>query len=77
MTWLEDSTRLERAGFTVHRTAEELREVRERFPSRDDLARRLQALEEEARTVAGLIVMELRDREEVSGIPSWRPLNAA
>lgn len=55
--------RLERAGFAVHRTAEELRQLRERFPSRDELARRLQALEEEARTVAGLVVEELRQLE--------------
>lgn len=63
MTWVDEAVRLERAGFTVHRTAAELREVRERFPARDDFARRLLALEEEARTLAGLIVMELRDRE--------------
>lgn len=56
--------RLERAGFAAHRAATELREVRERFPARDELSRRLQALEEEARTVAGLVAMELRQLEE-------------
>lgn len=57
--------RLERAGFAVHRTAEELRELRERFPApaRDELARRLQALEQEARALAGLVVEELRQLE--------------
>ena len=57
--------RLERAGFAVHRTAQDLREVRERFPARDELALRLQALEEEARTLAGLVAMELAELEEV------------
>ncbi len=66
--WIDDTARLERAGFTVHRTAAELRDVRERFPARDEIAQRLQALEEEARTLAGLIVMELRDREVLSGV---------
>ncbi len=57
--------RLERAGFAVHRTAHDLREVRERFPARDELARRLEALEEEARTLAGMVAMELRELEDV------------
>jgi uncharacterized protein YigA (DUF484 family) len=60
----ENVQRLERAGFVAHRTAVELREVRERFPVRDDLAHRLQALEEEARTIAGLVAMEIRQLED-------------
>jgi predicted nucleic acid-binding OB-fold protein len=56
--------RLEQAGVTVHRAAWELREVRERWPAHDELARRLQAVEEEARTLAGQIVMELHELEE-------------
>jgi len=55
--------RLERAGFVLHHVAVELRNVRERYPSRDELANRLYALEEEARTLAGLIAMEWRDLE--------------
>jgi hypothetical protein len=58
--------RPERAGFAAHRVAQDLRDVRERFPARDDLAARLRALEEEARTVAGLIATELHDIEEVA-----------
>jgi hypothetical protein len=67
MSEQDQETRLERAGFTANRTAQELREVRERFPIRDELARRLHAFEEEARTLAGLIAMELRDREAFGG----------
>ena len=52
--------RLERAGFAVYRAAVDLREVRERYPGADELARRLQAIEEEARTVAAQIARELR-----------------
>jgi hypothetical protein len=63
----EQVRRLERAGFAVHRTAQDLREVRERFPARDELALRLQALEEEARTLAGMVAMELRELEVYGG----------
>lgn len=73
MCAIDDRTqRLERVGFAVHRTAVELREVRERFPARDDLARRLAALEEEARTVAGLVAMELQALEEAADYGGWR-----
>jgi len=61
---LEHVERLERAGFALHRLAVELREVRQRFPMRDDLSARLVAAEEEARTLAGEIAMRLRDLDE-------------
>ena len=61
----QDRERLERVGFIAHRTARELAEVRARFPVRDRLAVRLHAIEEEARGIAGEVLMELREAEGV------------
>ena len=55
--------RITSLGFVAHRTAEELRAVLDRFPDRDRLATRIEALEHEARTLAGEIAMELHDAE--------------
>lgn len=62
----EDQARLERAGFAAWRAAEELREVRERWPASDAdrLAALLRELEENARTLAGEVAMRLRDAAE-------------
>jgi hypothetical protein len=65
--------RLQRAGFVLHQAAEGLRDVRVVFPAQDDLARRLRALEEEARTIAGEIAMELLELEEkIGGRGGWK-----
>lgn len=65
----EDVARLERAGFAAWRAAEELREVRVRFPApeADRLARLVRALEEDARTLAGEVAMRLREAAEMTG----------
>jgi hypothetical protein len=60
----EQVARLEAAGFALHRMATELRDARQRFPVRDDLSPRLDAAEEEARTLAGEIASRLRDLDE-------------
>ena len=62
-----DKQRLERAGFVLHGAAQGLREVLQRFPAEDRLARRLAALESEARGMAGEALMALRDAE--AGFP--------
>lgn len=71
----EDVTRLERAGFAAWRAAEELREVRERWPASDAdrLGALLRELEEGARTVAGEVAMRLREVAEVAGHGWDRP----
>lgn len=66
MTKREDVARLEAAGFALHRLATALREVRKRFPVRDELSARLDATEEQARTLAGEIAMQLRDLDEAA-----------
>ena len=57
----EDVQRLELAGFAAWQAAEELRQVRERFPEAGDAVARLaREVEEVARTLAGECAMRLR-----------------
>lgn len=61
---LDDVRRLELAGLAAWRAAEDLRQVRERFPAPvegDRLEPLLRELEATARTVAGEVTMRLRD----------------
>lgn len=62
----EHVARLEASGFALHSLATALREVRRRFPQRDDLSPRLYAAEEEARILSGEIAMRLRDLDEAA-----------
>lgn len=64
----DDARRLELIGFASWRAADELREVRHRFPvlkvEEDALARQAVELEELARTVAGECAARLRDARD-------------
>ncbi len=62
----DEVERLEQVGRALHQAAATLREARVRFPARDDLSPRLDAAEEEARTLASEIAMRLRDLDEAA-----------
>ncbi|HTP51400.1 MAG TPA: hypothetical protein VMK42_11925 [Anaeromyxobacteraceae bacterium] len=59
----DELQRLECIGCAAYLSAEKLLEVLERYPVDDRLARRLRALEQEARGIAGEMLMELREAE--------------
>lgn len=62
----DELRRLELTGFACWRVADELREVRHRFPApaTDRLTRQAQEVEELARTVAGDCAARIREAEE-------------
>jgi len=59
----QERERLERVGFAVHRTALDLKHVRQRYPAQDRLATRLHAIEQEARSIAHEALEALRAAE--------------
>ncbi len=65
--------RLERAGQALHTVAALLAEVRRRHTVRDDLTPRLDAIEEEARTLSGEMAMRLRDLDEAAHYAAGGP----
>jgi hypothetical protein len=61
---IEAVERLEAAGFAASACATRLRDVRQRFGVHDDLTVKLDALEQQARTVASEVIARLHDIEE-------------
>ncbi len=65
--------RLERASQALHGLAVLLAEVRQRYAIKDDLSPRLDAIEDEARTLAGEVAMRLRDLDEAAHYAAGGP----